>query len=768
MKPACRQPTQGRQRSAGALLLALAAGAAQAQDSGPTPAPAAPPLTAPPGGPPPTAPPTQRVEISAQPLSDTEQRRRDPVAKTVYGRDELDKYGDTSVSDVLKRLPGVNMQGGNPRLRGLGAGYTLVLINGEPAPPGFSLDNLTPGQVERIELTRGPSAEHSAQAVAGTLNIILREAPRTRQRELGVRLGYQAIRPTVSASGSWGDRAGDGLGALSYTVPVSVYQWRGEADTYWLQQSQDGNGAPQRLSVPGNDLYWGGGFNIGPRLTWKLGGADTLTWQTFAQRHRFNNQGSALTEVLQGAPPISVNDHFVSGGHWQMARSGLQWNMKGDDGARLEVKAGFQTSSSHSYNRSDGLNAAGVATLVRDTDGHIANRSLTTGGKYSRPLGEAHTLALGWDAERRSRSEQRRIVENGADLLPGFEGLPFEADLTRGALFIQDEWEVAPRWSTYLGLRAERIATTSSGYAEPAHSSSQVVTPIWHVSHKLSATGRDLVRASLTRSYKAPELTQLSSRPTINTAYPVSGGNTELSPDSVGSSALKPELATGLDLAFEKYLAQGGVISLGGFYRRINGLIRNQTGLQAVPWADGPRWVSRPVNLAQARSVGLELELKGRGDELFPASAATAAWLKGLSLRASGSVYRSAVDGIPAPDNRLAQQQPWSATTGFDQVLGPLLAKGPITLGASLAWTPGYRTQQTPNQAVTLAQVRTLDAYLLWAYDRQTSLRLAANNLLADGTRSVTELLPDSGAPQASMSSRSNRRSVNAGMLVKF
>ena len=768
MKSACSPLKPRRQRLAGALLLSLAAAAAQAQDSGPTTSPSTPPPAAPPGNPPPTAPPTQRVEISAQPLSDTEQRRRDPVARTVYGRDELDKYGDTSVSDVLKRLPGVNMQGGNPRLRGLGAGYTLVLINGEPAPPGFSLDNLTPGQVERIELTRGPSAEHSAQAVAGTLNIILREAPRTRQRELGVRIGYQAIRPTVSASGSWGDRAGDGPGALSYTVPVAIYQWRGQADTARLQQSLDVNGGPQRLSVPGTDIYWGGGFNIGPRLTWKLGGADTLTWQTFAQRHRFNNRGSAATEVLQGAPPLSVNDHSVSGGYWQMARSGLQWAMKGEGGARLEVKAGVQASSSRSHSRTDGLNTAGVATLVRDTDGHNVDRSLTTGGKYSRPLGEAHTLALGWDAERRSRTEQRRIVENGADLLPGFEGLPFEAELTRGALFIQDEWEVAPRWSTYLGLRAERIATTSSGYAEPAHSSSQVVTPIWHVSHKLSATGRDLVRASLTRSYKAPELTQLSSRPSINTAYPVTGGNTELSPDSVGNPALKPELATGLDIAVEKYLAQGGLISVGGFVRQIDGTIRNQTRQQTVPWADGPRYVSRPVNLARARSVGLELELKGRGDELMPELAATSAWLKGLSLRASASLYRSTVDGLPGPDNRLAQQQPWSATTGFDQVLGPLLAKGPLTLGASLAWTPGYRTQQTPNQAVTVAQIRTLDAYLLWALDRQTSLRLAANNLLADGTQSSTELLPDSGAPQASVNSRSNRRSFNAGMLVKF
>ena len=149
------------------------------------------------------APADQKVEVSAQPLTDTEQRRRDPVAKTVVGRDEIEKYGDTNLSDVLKRLPGVNMSGGNPRLRGLGSGYTLVLVNGEPAPPGFSLDNLSPSQVERIEITRGPSADQSAQAVAGTLNIILREAPRTRQRELRVGIGYAAHRPTLSGNGQW-------------------------------------------------------------------------------------------------------------------------------------------------------------------------------------------------------------------------------------------------------------------------------------------------------------------------------------------------------------------------------------------------------------------------------------------------------------------------------------------------------------------------------------------------------------------------------------
>ena len=61
----------------------------------------------------------QRVEITASEETDTDKRRREPVAKQIYGREELDRYGDVSVTEVLKRLPGVSLQGGNPRLRGL-------------------------------------------------------------------------------------------------------------------------------------------------------------------------------------------------------------------------------------------------------------------------------------------------------------------------------------------------------------------------------------------------------------------------------------------------------------------------------------------------------------------------------------------------------------------------------------------------------------------------------------------------------------------------
>ena len=157
------------------LSFCVCLSAAQAQEAGANPD----------SGPAPGAK-LDRVEISAR-QTDTELRRRASTAKQIYGREELDKFGDTNVADVLQRLPGVTLQGNAPRLRGMSVGYTLILINGDPAPAGFALDQLDPALVERIEVSKGPTATQSAQAVAGTINIILKDAPKRSQRDLRYR-----------------------------------------------------------------------------------------------------------------------------------------------------------------------------------------------------------------------------------------------------------------------------------------------------------------------------------------------------------------------------------------------------------------------------------------------------------------------------------------------------------------------------------------------------------------------------------------------------
>lgn len=702
-------------------------------------------------------PSPQRVEIRGSELTDTEQRRREPVAKQIFGREELDKYGDVSVTDVLKRLPGVTLSGGNPRLRGLGAGYTLILVNGERAPPGFSLENLPPSQVERIEVTKGPTAEHSAQAVAGTINIILRAAARQRQRELRVGLAYTAESPVPSFNASLGDR----VGAFSYMLPLSGYQWRGAAEREIIRLGRDAALLPQELIVRAQDRWRGGGATLGPRLSFKPNEAWTIESQTFAQRNEWQSASLVGTQVLLGSTPTSVWDDSENRGHWQTLRTGVQVNRRSPQGHRFEAKLGVQHADSRFRTDVDGFDGAGQQTLVRLAQGSSREQSRSTSGKFYTPLFEGHGLSAGWDLEARRRVEERSLLENGQPVLTGFEGEAFRARIERQALYLQDEWEIAPQWSTYLGLRAERIATASRGSADERRSTSSVVTPLWHLNYRLDPKGRDLIRASLTRTYKAPDLNALMARPGINTSYPTSGPNTEITPDRVGNPLLQPELSTGLDIAFEKYFPGGGVFSVGTFHRRVNGLIRNAVTRETVAWSPVPRWVSRPVNLSRASSSGVELEIKGKAEELLPAGWKAPA---GMSLRASLSAYRSRVDDIPGPANRLEGQLPLSFTAGLDHAV----AGTPLTWGFNLARTPGYEVQQTAAQRLEQGRSRNLDAYVLWTFSRQMLLRVAGNNVAPLDEVNRISLVDEGGLAQSTRTLRRPRPSFNANLTFKF
>lgn len=671
-----------------------------------------------------------RVEIRSRPQSDTDLRRRSPVAKQIYGREEIDKYGDQNVADVLKRLPGVNVQDGAPRMRGLGAGYTLILINGDPAPPGFALDQLNPAQVERIEVTKGPSADQSAQAVAGAINIILKEAPRVSQRDLRMALGYSVQRPVPSATFTFGER----IGPVSLALPVSAFEWRGRNE-FVIDRYAPGTDAerlPSRATQRQQQAFWGHGFNTAPRLSWKLNDEQTLNLQGFAQHGYWNNRSHFDNEVTLGTPSLSDDSH--NNGIWQVLRGNAHWVNRFADAQRIELKAGVQDAQNSFTNRSFREDA-----IWRFAEGENHDRNVTQSGKYARLLGEEHSLTLGWDLEWRKRDEARNVTENGEPQLAEIEGLPFTASIERQAFFVQDEWELSPQWSTYLGLRTERIATESHGSDVSARTTSRVTTPLWHLNYKLDPKGRDLIRASLTRSYKAPDLSTLLARPTISSQYPLLDAdgqpqsNEEQYPDSIGNPLLKPELATGLDLAFEKYLEGGGLISVGVFHRRITNLIRNVSTLEDVSWSTVPRWVSRPVNFSKARTSGLELELKGRAGELLPALFDPKL---ALNLRAALSFYRSDVEAVQGPNNRLDSQQPWSGNFGIDYRLSSL----PLLSGVSLIYTPGYTTQQTVSQSLEQSRSRSLDVFAQWSFSRTASLRLSANNLAPLDTRSTTAL----------------------------
>ncbi|MFM8767207.1 MAG: TonB-dependent receptor plug domain-containing protein, partial [Rubrivivax sp.] len=366
---------------------------------------------------------------------------------------------------------------------------------------------------------------------------------------------------------------------------VSGHQWQNAARREIDRTGRDADLLPQRLAVQARDRWWGGGATFGPRLSFKPDDHWTLESQGFAQRNEWHSASEVGTQVLLGSTPTSVRDESENRGHWQALRLGFQATRRSPQGHRLEAKIGAQHADSRFRTDVVGFGGEGQRTLVRLAQGLSSEQSRSTSGKVFTPWFDGHGLSAGWDLEARNRREERSVLENGLPVLTGFEGEVFRARIERQALYVQDEWEIAPQWSTYLGLRAERIATVSQGSSDVRRGISTVLTPVWHLNYKLNPKGRDLLRASLTRAFKAPELSALMARPGINLSYPASGPNIEITPDRVGNPLLRPELAPGLDIAFEKYLPAGGVLSIGTFHRRINGLIRNTVTLETVAWS---------------------------------------------------------------------------------------------------------------------------------------------------------------------------------------
>ncbi len=652
----------------------------------------------------------QRVEIVAKQGS-TELRRAASVAKQIYGREELDRYGDTNTLDVLRRLPGVNVDSGGPRMRGLGAGYTQILINGDPAPQGFNLDQLSPSQIERIEVIKAATADQSTQAIAGTINVILKETSRRALSSLRVGVSNGHDRPTGNLNYS----ISESRGPFNLSLPVSVFEWNRQVRNLVDRKMAGTDGQPALSEQLGTNTSWGWGYNVAPRFNYKISDEQTLSLATFFQKGYWNYSTDYANRAVSGNPVF--DDNAIQGGFWENRRGNLTWIHRFSEDQRIEIKAGVQQ-----FRGGFELNNLRSNVTQLKTNGNNRDDAITQAGKYSQLLGDQHTLTAGWDLETRERQERRTTTDGaGLALLSAFEGQAFEAKMNRQAFYIQDEWEISPKWQLYLGLRNERIVSESTNTTSPLVNVSSVTSPLAHVTYKFDPKSKDMVRASLTRSYKAPGLNTMLARPVINGAYTNTNiTNTYLSPDRIGNPGLAPELATGLDIAYENYLSNDGIFSMGLFHRNLTNVVRNLTVLRQVSWANAPRWITQPQNFSDAVTQGVEFELRGRASDLLPQLLSDA---KGLNIRTSVNFYRSSIDALLGPNNRLDGQQPWSANLGFDQRINSLR----MTVGGNLSLTPGYDTRQTAEQVLTRSITRGIDVFAMMPLSPTMSFRAAAS-----------------------------------------
>jgi len=673
-----------------------------------------------------------RVEVSG-PGADA-LRRNDTAGKIVVGREELLQYGDNALSGVLKRLPGLSMAGSEVRMRGLGAGYTQILINGDPAPPGFAIDTLAPEVIERIEIMRTASAEFSAQAVAGSINIVLRKGASRAQRDLKLQIEHDQ-RWNPSATMQLADRDG----AYSYSVAGTLSRTGYDNGAQINEILADAAGVPTTRRLF-NERYLGGisKASLAPRLNWTLDGGDTIAWQSLLDIARINNHGGSRETTLQGSATPSPISSYGSRIHNDALRSDVSWSHKTGAEGRLTVKAAVNVNQREIAYVFTGADAGGAPWLRREVNSSASDNSATSSGKYQTPLWPGHGFGAGWDGSFTRRSEnrlQRDSTPQGAPLYTLDQD--YTADVKRLALYAQDEWDVAPGLQAYLGLRWEGLDTGTVGRAmDKVQSRSSVWSPVLQALWKLKDGGRerDQLRLAVSRTYKAPLTRNLVPR-----RYTINNGNGPTNPDVEGNPYLQPELAWGVDAGYESYFGKGGLFSVSAYARRISGVTVQRL------FQDGATWVSTFANGGNASARGLEFDAK------FPL-AALYAGAPPVDLRANASRNWSRMDGVPGPHNRLAEQTPLTANLGLDYRM-------------SAAWSSGFNfnylgggpARITAALASDSGPLRTLDAYALWKTGRASQLRLSVANALGQDRRSAQYYADIHGSTSRSTSAPGSR-----------
>lgn len=643
-------------------------------------------------------------------------RRDDTAARIVVGREELARFGDTGVLDALKRQPGITVDAnGAIAMRGLGKGYTQLLLNGDKVPSGFALDAISPDLIERIEIIRTPTAEQRAEAIAGTINIVLRKAGRRSARTARLQATQARGRPgahlTVQA-GEPGER-------LSWQLAGTAAHAEQAITLRSRTEGVDAAGLADLQRNGGFDLDWQARFlTLAPSATIRFAAGDTLAIESFLARTVVDKDGRGFADTVLGAPAPVRSDTQLTGERNTQLRAGLEWTHKVAASGTLNLKLNLSQFRRAADFRQQGFDGGGARNLVDDTASGIRERNLKNSGRYAHRLDEAHALVLGWEAERTTRWEDRRQTLRWAGMPPQALHFDFDAAIDRLALYAQDEWTVSEALALYLGLRGERVDLRTVGRdVAPVERGDGMVSPSAQLLWKLPGAPGRQVRMALSRTYKAPAPTALVPRPYTST------NNAPLEPDERGNPYLRPELARGLDAAFERHWNSGAMFSLGGYVRRIDGVTYEALALE------NGRWVKYPANGGKGMLRGMEFDTRFK--------------LPGTDVRFNLTRNWSSRDDLPGPDNRIADQLRLSGTLGVD-----VQAASRWSTGASYSYKRGGRVALTPERDAIAGSRRELDAYALYAIAPGWKLRMAVSNALADGQVSGTRYRDGAGMRQ--------------------
>ena len=164
-----------------------------------------------------------------------EARSDSSSANTVFTRDDIDRLQPTSLTDLLSRVPGIQVASSGGRgslpgiyIRGTKSAQSLVLVDGQRMANATSADSnlqyLNIDQIERVEVLRGSrSVIYGSDAIGGVIQIFTRRgADQPPQLRLHSAVGsYGSTENSLGVSGGDADTRYNLSGSLEDTAGIN-------------------------------------------------------------------------------------------------------------------------------------------------------------------------------------------------------------------------------------------------------------------------------------------------------------------------------------------------------------------------------------------------------------------------------------------------------------------------------------------------------------------------------------------------------------------
>ncbi len=703
-------------------------------------------------------------------------RRSDATALTsaapvdVINSEELVQTGATTLNQALfQLLPSFNFpqnqsatRGQNPKgasLRGLAPDQTLVLVNGKRrhasavvnissgvpfigAQP-VDLDMIPISAIDHVEVLRdGASAQYGSDAVAGVVNIVLKERDTGGQLNTQVGQYGQGDGFNKSADGWYGiGLPGDGFLTLSFngvnSKPTDI------GDRYVA----DGKLQDPRWGGAGRDKYnLAANAEVGLNDQWRL-----YSFATFGQDKSINN-----TPPLLASSPNNVAAIYPNGTipkyRFRYEDSSLTVGSRFEDEVigRLDISATYGRDK-HDELAFDTVNPSyGASSPTKFDVATLINEQTNVGIDYTKDLPVAWSdNPLTVSAGVAYRHEEYTLEAGDYDSYSygGIDGVQVGAVQASG--LTPDDAGVYKRdvGGVYFGLENQLTEKFQVGIAgRTEHYSDFGSATTGKLSARYELTPQVGLRATVNSAYRAPTLGQIGTSWTTTTNVDVNGNPvlTRMLPvdhpaaQALGAEALKPEKSTNYSLGVVFRPSEQASLTIDAYQITIRDRLLYSGGISgpdaerilAAAGYGQYSWAQFMTNAANTRTRGVDIVGKYNLDlKQFGSLALSAGFTKARTTIES-------VNASPYGFDILTREARGFLEHGYPEsklVLGAVHRYGPWTVSLSETRYGEYRkyaaSATNAQYDQTFSAQWNTDLDVNYAFTRQLKLSVGANNL---------------------------------------